>query len=75
MLTGSKRNEHPRCSCRSCRLGAGRMFGQFVHRKVNRAIRHRYKEMLGKLTLGREYGEPSSNHDWQRIIVSTTYTD
>lgn len=64
MLTNAKRNEHPRCSCRMCRLGAASRAGKFTHRVVNRKIRRRYKAALRKLDL-----------DTPRIIVSTPYTD
>lgn len=65
MLTNTKGNEHPRCGCRMCRYGAARAFGQFVHRKVNRKIRHAYRMALAKLVDG----------DTPRIVVSTGYTD
>lgn len=65
MVTSTKRNEHPRCSCRMCRLGASSNAGQYTHRRVNRAIRRKYKQALRAVNLD----------DSPVIIVSTGYTD
>ena len=43
-----RKNEHPRCGCRSCRLVASTPWGKFVHRKVNHAIRHDTKRLLAR---------------------------
>ncbi len=59
-----RKNEHPRCGCKSCRRGAASSHGQFVHRAVNRKIRHATRISL------RRYGE-----DFEPVIVSTPYTD
>jgi hypothetical protein len=68
MDTNTKRNEHPRCSCRMCRLGAASNAGQFEHQRVNRKIRRVYKAALGNvLRRGVEDVEP--------IVVPTDYTD
>jgi hypothetical protein len=70
MVTNAKRNEHPRCSCRMCRIGAGRGWGQYQHRKVNRRIRHEYKLKLAALAVRNAFAQ-----DVEPIIVSTGYTD
>lgn len=59
-----RKNEHPRCGCKSCRRGAGSAYGKFIHKAVNRAIRHATKISL------RQKGE-----DFEMVIVSTPYTD
>ncbi len=41
-----RKNEHPRCGCRYCRHVASSPWGKFVHRKINRAIRHDTKRTL-----------------------------
>jgi hypothetical protein len=68
MDKNSKRNEHPACSCRSCRRGAGTCFGQFVHAKVNRAIRRTYRQELAAVVR-------DGVRDVEPVIVSTGYTD
>jgi hypothetical protein len=65
MVTSTKANEHPRCSCKQCRRGSAQSFGQFVHRLVNRKIRHAYKAALRKL----------GPDDDVRITIPTPYTD
>lgn len=45
-MMNAKFNEHPRCGCRSCRRGAGTVFGQFIHKQTNRKIRHDTKRAL-----------------------------
>ena len=59
-----RKNEHPRCSCRSCVLGGNSKAGQCVHKQVNRKIRRTTKEMLKK-----------QGDDFDQVIVSTPYTD
>lgn len=44
-----KFNEHRGCSCDTCRRASGTVWGQFVHRYVNRRIRHFYKSKLRKV--------------------------
>lgn len=44
-----RKNEHPRCGCRTCRHAASMPWGKFVHRAVNRRIRHGTKRLLHQL--------------------------
>lgn len=59
-----RKNEHPRCSCSACKRGAGSLFGKFIHKLVNRKIRHQTKQQL-----------KSKGDDFEAVIVSTPYTD
>ncbi len=43
-----RKNEHPRCGCRYCRYIAGTPWGKYVHREVNRRIRHDTKRLLAR---------------------------
>lgn len=60
-----RKNEHPRCGCRSCRRGASSTYGKFIHKQVNRKIRHDTKHALKR----------DDPEDFDPVIVSTTYTD
>lgn len=63
MISGSKRNEHPRCGCFHCRHNAGSKSAQFEHRQVNRRIRHQYHAALRQ------------TDDTPVVLVSTPPTD
>jgi RNase P protein component len=63
-----RKNEHPRCGCRSCRRGASSTYGKTVHRAVNRQIRHITRMALRSLAL-------DDLDTFDAVIVSTTYTD
>ena len=52
-----RKNEHPRC-------GAASGYGKFVHRAINRKIRHATKVLL------RTKGD-----DFEVVIISTPFTD
>lgn len=67
--SSTKGNEHPRCSCAMCRFGAGSGFGKFVHRHINRVIRHKSKQALDRAIRSGDVDEV------ERVIVSTPYTD
>lgn len=60
-----RKNEHPRCGCKSCRRGAASAYGKAVHKQVNRKIRHATKQALKR----------DDPEDFDPVIVSTTYTD
>jgi RNase P protein component len=59
-----RKNEHPRCGCKACKRGAASTYGKFVHRAVNRKIRHETRVELKR-----------KGDDFDLVIVSTTYTD
>jgi hypothetical protein len=59
-----RKNEHPRCGCRSCKRGASSAYGKFIHRHINRAIRHQTKQQLAL-----------KGDDFDMVILSTPYTD
>ena len=59
-----RKNEHPRCGCRMCRIGAASSSGKSVHRAVNRKIRHETKIGLAR-----------DGADFSPVTVSTPYTD
>ena len=59
-----RKNEHPRCGCRSCKRGAASTYGKFIHKAINRAIRHATKIKL------KQQGD-----DFVAVIISTPYTD
>ena len=59
-----RKNEHPRCGCKACKRGAAGAYGKFVHRAVNRKIRHETRVALKR-----------KGDDFDMVIVSTTYTD
>lgn len=67
MVTNTKRNEHPACSCRQCRRGSASSAGQFTHAQVNRKIRRKFKSLLAAAVRGALDVEP--------VVVSTPYTD
>ena len=77
-----RKNEHPRCGCRSCKRGASTKHGQTVHRAVNRAIRHETNNKLCQL-VKRENGYLEFSYaghddvvlDFDMVLVSTPYTD
>ena len=70
MQTNTKHNPHPRCSCRACRAGAGSKWGQAVHRRVNRKIRHGERLAMYQLLIG-----TTCPDGYVSTIVSTGYTD
>lgn len=59
-----RKNEHPRCGCDTCRRGSATGFGKYVHRCINRKIRHKTKDLLKK-----------QGEDFEPVIISTPYTD
>lgn len=59
-----RKNEHPRCGCRACRRGSFTKTAKYLHRSINRKIRHATRLALAKL------GE-----DFMQVIISTPYTD
>ena len=59
-----RKNEFPRCGCKSCKRGAASGYGKFVHRAINRKIRHATKVLL------RTKGD-----DFEVVIISTPFTD
>lgn len=59
-----KKNPHPRCGCKACRAGASTEWGKFVHRAVNRKIRHATRIELSK-----------KGADFDMVIISTPMTD
>ena len=63
-MTSCKRNEHPRCGCKSCKRGGATSSGKYVHRSINRKIRHMSKVLLAQV------GEM-----FEAVIISTPYTD
>ena len=60
-----RKNEHPRCSCASCRRGASSAAGKEIHRAVNRKIRHATKKQLKSVNA----------EDFVPVVISTPYTD
>lgn len=73
MYTSTKRNEHPRCSCRMCKLGAASNAGQFEHQRVNRKIRRKSKAALRSL-LDASLAELEAANGLP-VVVPTGYTD
>ena len=69
METSTTGNEHPRCGCAMCRFNAGSQHGKYVHRLINRLIRHRNKQALDRAIRSGNLDEV------ERIVVSTPYTD
>lgn len=67
METNTKRNEHPACSCKQCRRGAGSTAGQHTHALINRSIRRQAKIALKSLD--------DDYEDFESFVVSTPYTD
>ena len=65
-MTSCKRNEHPRCGCKQCVRGGNSKSGNYVHRQINRKIRHVTKSILAHL---------SDLEDFTAVIISTPYTD
>jgi len=59
-----RKQEHIRCSCSSCKRGAGTAFGQFIHKMINRKIRHTAKRELRRM-----------GDNFESITNSTPYTD
>ena len=59
-----RKNEHPRCSCKQCKRGAASGYGKFIHRAINRKIRHASKVLLEQ-----------KGDDFEMVIISTPYTD
>ena len=59
-----RKNEHPRCSCKQCKRGAASEYGEFIHRAINRKIRHATKIQL------KQKGD-----DFEMVIISTPFTD
>lgn len=69
MITSSKHNEHPACSCRMCMLGRKTERGQFIHKQVARRLRRMFKQQLRKLLVG---------GDLESVVlvqIGTPYTD
>ena len=63
-----RKNEHPRCGCRSCRRGAGSPFGQLIHKAGNRKIRRATRQALRTL--------PADDLDtFVSVIVPAPLTD
>ena len=60
-----RKNEHPRCSCASCRRGASSAVGKEIHRAVNRKIRRITKQQLKSVNA----------EDFVPVVISTPYTD
>lgn len=60
-----RKAEHIRCSCPQCKLGAASEAGKYVHRAINRKIRHETKQRLKRT-------EPE---DFMAMTWSTPYTD
>jgi hypothetical protein len=60
-----RKNEHPRCSCASCRRGASSVAGKEIHKAVNRKIRRATKQQIKRVDA----------EDFVSIVVSTPYTD
>jgi len=61
-----RKNEHPRCGCAHCKLGAGSAAGKATHRQVNRKIRHLTKLRLRLIV---------ELDGFVSTIISTPYTD
>lgn len=68
------KNEHPRCGCRQCRLGASSEYGQFAHAATNRAIRRGNRVALCALVHDINAGG-SAAEDFMPLRVPTPYTD